>query len=152
VALFGKYTYLYDVAALSQVGPNTAYYDQRTQVLSFEGVYKLDQRWELAGKLMHREGEVRFGRMEGQWFDSAASFAAGQVRYRLANDWHAMAEYRALHVKQGGTKQGALVGIDRDIGKNLRVGVGYNFTGFSDDLTDYRYNHRGVFLNVVGKY
>jgi hypothetical protein len=32
----------------------------------------------------------------------------------------------------------------------LKVGVGYNFTDFSDDLTDLGYDHRGVFLNIVG--
>ena len=34
-------------------------------------------------------------------------------------------------------------------GKDLKVGAGYNFTDFSDDLTDLRYNHRGVFFNVI---
>ena len=42
--LFGRYTYLYDLATLGQIGG--ADYDQKSQVLSFEGVYKLDQHWE----------------------------------------------------------------------------------------------------------
>ena len=61
-ALLGKYTYLYDVSSLQQVGDNVAFYDQRSQVLSLEGVYNPDSRWEFASKLMRREGEVRFGR------------------------------------------------------------------------------------------
>lgn len=32
------------------------------------------------------------------------------------------------------------------------VGVGYNFTEFSDDLTDFDYDHKGWFLNLVGTY
>ena len=47
---------------------------------------------------------------------------------------------------------GWLVGVDRDINKNFRVGVGYNFTDFSDDLTDFDYDHKGWFLNMVGTY
>jgi hypothetical protein len=47
---------------------------------------------------------------------------------------------------------GWLAGIDRDITKNLRVGVGYNFTSFSDDLTKFGYKYKGFFLNVVGSY
>src|SRR4029077_18757556 len=39
--------------------------------------------------------------------------------------------------------------IYRHIGKNLKAGVGYNFTDFSDDLTDLKYNHKGVFLNLI---
>jgi hypothetical protein len=45
-----------------------------------------------------------------------------------------------------------LIGVDRDINKNFRIGVGYNFTDFSDDLTDFDYDHKGWFLNIVGTY
>jgi hypothetical protein len=151
-ALLGKYTFLYDVSSLEQVGDNVAFYDQRSQVLSLEGVYTASQRWEYAAKLMRREGEVRFGRLEGQWADAAATFAAGQVRYEFGEAWHALAEYRWLDVTDGGTRQGALVGVDRDLGRNFRIGVGYNFTDFSDDLTDFDYDHKGWFLNLVGRY
>ncbi|UJB19502.1 MULTISPECIES: DUF7507 domain-containing protein [Lysobacter] len=151
-ALLGKYTFLYDLSALEQVGPNIASYDQRTQVLSFEGIYHPNHHWEFAGKLARREGEVRYGRLQGQWADSATTFAAAQARYEFAQVWHGLAEYRWLGVKKGGDKQGLLLGIDRDIGKNFRVGVGYNFTEFSDDLTDFDYDHRGWFLNMVGSY
>lgn len=151
-ALLGKYTYQYDVSALPQVGDNVAFYDQRSQVLSLEGIYNPDPRWEFAGKLARREGEVRFGRLQGQWADSAATFAAVQARYEFAPAWHSLAEYRWLDVKDGGTRQGALIGLDRDIGRNFRVGVGYSFTDFSDDLTNFDYDHRGWFLNLVGTY
>ena len=92
------------------------------------------------------------GRGTGAWLDSATTFAAAQVRYDLRTQWHALAEYRWLDVDNGGTKQGFLVGVDRDLNKNFRVGVGYNFTDFSDDLTDFDYDHKGWFLNLVGTY
>jgi hypothetical protein len=151
-ALLGKYTYLYDVSSLPQTGNNVAFYDQRSQVLSLEGIYKPDTHWEFAGKLLRREGEVRFGRLSGQWADSSATFAAGQARYAFADKWHALGEYRWLGVKDGGDRQGVLLGIDRDLGKNLRIGAGYNFTEFSDDLTNFDYDHKGWFLNLVGWY
>jgi hypothetical protein len=37
------------------------------------------------------------------------------------------------------------------MGKNIKLGVGFNFTDFSDNLTDLDYNSRGVFVNLVGK-
>ncbi|NZA28520.1 hypothetical protein H0E84_19280 [Luteimonas sp. SJ-92] len=148
--LFGRYTYLYDLATLGQAGG--AQYDQKSQVLAFEGVYRVDHHWELAAKLARREGEVRFGRGTGDWFDSATTFAAGQVRYELREKWHALAEYRWLDVKDGGTRQGFLVGVDRDLNRNFRIGAGYNFTDFSDDLTDFDYDHKGWFVNFVGSY
>ncbi|WP_140725008.1 TonB-dependent receptor [Pseudomonas sp. Hp2] len=149
-ALFGRYSYLYDLSTMGQV--NGVDYDQRTQVLSLEGVYRIDQRWEVAGKLARREGEMRYGRGQGQWFDSATNFAAAQLRYELVYQWHGLAEYRLLDVRDGGTRQGWLVGVDRDVTRNLRVGVGYNFTDFSDDLTDFDYDQRGWYLNLVGRY
>lgn len=151
-SLLGKYTYLYDVSSLPQTGPNVATYDQRSQVLSVEGVFMPNPQWEFAGKLMRREGEVRFGRLAGQWADSGATFLAGQARYAFADKWHSLAEYRWLGVEDGGDRQGFLLGVDRDLGKNMRVGVGYNFTEFSDDLTDFDYDHKGWFLNLVGWY
>jgi len=148
--LFGRYTHLYDLATLGQVGG--ADYDQKTRVLSLEGVYRVDANWELAAKLARREGEVRFGRGTGAWFDSATTFAAGQVRYELLQRWHALAEYRWLDVDDGGTREGWLVGVDRDLNRHFRIGVGYNFTDFSDDLTDFDYDHRGWFVNLTGSY
>ena len=38
----------------------------------------------------------------------------------------------------------------RYLGDHFKVGVGYNFTDFSDDLTDLSYDHQGVFFNLVG--
>ncbi len=60
--VFGRYTYLYDLASMGQLGG--AEYDQRSQIVSLEGVYKHDQHWEFAGKLSRREGEVRMGRAQ----------------------------------------------------------------------------------------
>ena len=151
-ALLGKFTYLYDVSSLAQVGDHVADYDQRSQVLALEGVYNPDHRWEFAGKLARRGGRVRYGRLQGEWAESSATFGAVQVRYELDEVWHGLAEYRWLGVKDGGNRQGALLGVDRDLGRNFRVGVGYNFTEFSDDLTDFDYDHKGWFLNLVGSY
>ena len=47
-------------------------------------------------------------------------------------------------------RRGALATIYRHLGSHMKVGVDYNFTDFSDDLTDLRYNHKGVFVNIVG--
>ena len=149
-SVFGRYTYLYDLSSLGQITDVT--YDQRSQVLSLEGIYKASSHWEFAAKAARREGEVRYGRGSGAWFDSATTFLAGQVRYDLRQQWHALAEYRVLDVDNGGTRSGFLAGVDRDINPNFRIGLGYNFTDFSDDLTNFDYDHRGFFLNLTGVY
>ena len=48
------------------------------------------------------------------------------------------------------TRTGALLAVYRYLGENLKVGAGYNFTDFSEDLTDLSYDHQGVFINVIG--
>ena len=45
---------------------------------------------------------------------------------------------------------GALATISRYLGDHIKIGLGYNFTDFSDDLTDLNYDHQGVFLNITG--
>ena len=47
-------------------------------------------------------------------------------------------------------RRGVLTAIYHHIRKNLKAGIGYNFTDFSDELTDLRYNHRGIFINLIG--
>jgi hypothetical protein len=44
------------------------------------------------------------------------------------------------------------VGCYRHFGQNLKIGVGYNFTNYSDSLTDVSYKSHGFFLNTVGKF
>lgn len=147
---FGKFTYLYDVASLGQEGGNL--YDQRSQILSLEGIRQLGARWEVAGKLASRWGDYRTGRGEGAWLDSRADFAALQLRYRLFAQWEGLAEHRWLKVRDGGVRKGWLVGVDRRLGENFKVGVGYNFTEFSDDMTELKYDQKGFFLNMAGYY
>jgi hypothetical protein len=154
LALFGKYTYLYDVTPsdrLDYEGLNNSDYDQKSQIVSFEGVYKYDAKLELAFKYAHRLGEAKYNGTD-TWFDSRTSFYAGQLRYDVLYAWHALLEYRVLDVKDGGSKNGYLVGIDKDINENFRIGAGYNFTDFSDDLRVLDYKSRGWYLNVVGVY
>jgi hypothetical protein len=38
------------------------------------------------------------------------------------------------------------------LAKHVKLGVGYNFTDFSDSLTDLSYDHRGVFVNVLSTF
>lgn len=149
-AAFGKYTYLYDVASLGQEGGNV--YDQKSQIISLEGVRQIGERWEVAAKLAARWGDYRTGRGEGPWLDSRVNFSALQLRYRLWSQWEGLAEYRWLDVREGGDKKGWLLGVDRQVGQNFKIGAGYNFTEFSDDLTELGYESKGFFLNLSGYY
>ena len=121
--------------------------------MSVEGIFRLTPKWELGGKLSQRHGEIRLDRNNGQWFDSTANFAAIRGRYHLIRRWDGMLEYRWLEVEESNsTRSGLLAVIDRHFGEHFKMGLGYNFTDFSDDLTDLDYDHKGWFLNLIGKY
>jgi len=64
----------------------------------------------------------------------------GNGGVRTALQWHAMAEYRWLDDGDGGSRRGALAALERDLTGNSRVSVGYNFTDFSDGLTEFDYD------------
>jgi hypothetical protein len=149
--LLGKYTYLYDLSAFFQEGGTGV--DQKSQVISLEGLYDLSKSWSVGGKLAQRRGELREGRGTGDWYESTTSFSAVRARYHLPKRWDALVEYRWLSVDETDTdRRGALFGIDRQVGRNLKLGVGYNFTDFSDDLTHLDYDAEGWFLNLSGQY
>ncbi len=145
-----KYTYLHDLQSFGQEDAET---DQRSHIVSWEGIYKLNQRWDMGSKLARRVGELRLARNSGPWFESTVNFAALRSRWHVARKWDAMAEYRWLQQEEADNDRGGmLVTINRHIADNFKVGVGYNFTDFSDDLTDLDYDHEGWFVNLVGKY
>ena len=61
-------------------------------------------------------------------------------RCHLSKRRDGLLEYRWLDVDEADdNRQGVLLGIDRHINDHLKIGVGYNFTDFSDDLTDLDY-------------
>jgi len=151
LSMLGRVTYLYDRSSPAQSTLSDR--DQRSLIVSLEGILRLNSTWEMAGKFGHRAGEARLGRDAGPWFSTTANFAALQARYDLSHRWEALVEYRWLQVTQGdSSRHGFLIGVDRALGENFRVGVGYNFTSFSDDLRVLDYESKGVFLNVTGAF
>ncbi len=71
----------------------------------------------------------------------------------MVYEWDVMGELRYLDAQEAGdARTGALVGVYRHMGENFKLGVGYNFTDFSDNLTDLSYRSRGWFVNALGKF
>ena len=148
--LLGKYTFLYDLPGADQDRPGT---DQRSHVFSLESIWDVTAKWEIGSKLARRESELRADRGEGEWFESGASFAALRTSYHLVSRWDLLLEYRVLDADDDESlRQGFLAGLDRHLGEHFKVGVGYNFTDFSDDLTELDYDFNGWFANFVTKY
>ena len=141
--------YLYDLQSFGQFDSG---FDQRSHIITGEGLYRLTQRWGVGAKYGVRKSELRAERAQGDWFESTVNFAAVRVRYNIMRKWDALAEYRRLEVDEDSSvRDGYLIGVDRQIGDHLQFGVGYNFADFSDDLRILDYDQKGWYINVVGK-
>ena len=143
-----RYSYLHDAAGAYQIGGGP---DQRVHIVSAEGLYRLGPLWEIGGKIALKNGEARAIPGLGDWYDYEVSLAVARARYHLMHEWDVLAEYRVLEDRGAGdTRDGFLLGAYRRLSENFRIGAGYNFSDFSDDLRDARYDKRGFFIDIVG--
>jgi hypothetical protein len=70
----------------------------------------------------------------------------------VVRDWDLLIEARALEVEQAQDRRsGFLTAGYWHLNDNIKFGAGYNFTDFSDDLTDLDFDSQGFFINVIGK-
>jgi flagellar motor protein MotB len=147
-----KYTYFYNVPTTGQVGlQNTAAeFLQKSHIAALDMTYDLTANWSVGGKYAYRIGQESLDRVNPSFFDNAAQLAVLRVDRRFFKEWESLAEVRTLYLPNANQRRsGVLAAIYHYIGKNLKVGVGYNFTDFSDDLTDLKYKHRGIFVNLI---
>jgi hypothetical protein len=148
-----KYTYFYNVPTTDQVASqNTAAeFIQKSHIAALDLSYDVTTDWSIGGKYAYRLGQVSLDREQPEFFDNAAQLVVLRTDWRFRKGWESLAEVRMLDLPDVRQRRGgALVGIYRYFGKHLKVGAGYNFTDFSDDLTDLSYDHQGAFVNLIG--
>jgi flagellar motor protein MotB len=148
-----KYTYFFNVPTTDQVTGQgvPAEFIQKSHVAAIDLSYDLSPRWTLGGKYAWRLGEASLEREDPEFFDNSAHLVLLRADWRFRDGWEGMVEARGLELPDlGERKSGALVAVYRYVGRNFKVGAGYNFTDFSEDLTDLSYEHQGAFLNVIG--
>jgi len=150
-----KYTYFYNLPSADQVTTtNTAAdYIQRSHIGSLDVMYDLTPRWTVGGKVAYRYGQVAQDRDNPEFFDSRAYLYVLRADWHFIHRWDALIEGRWLDLPDAqDSRSGVLVGIYRHLGNHIKVGVGYNFSDFSDDLTQLDYKHQGLFINMIGKF
>jgi predicted porin len=154
-----KYTYFYNVPAPEQsvglytaASPAASSVVQRSHIWAADVMYDLTQRWTVGGKYAYRQGEVSLDRANREFFASRAQLFVVRVDWHFLHGWDALVEGRRLdQLDAHDRRNGALLGLYRQVGDHIKVGVGYNFSDFSDNLTDLDYKHQGLFINIVGK-
>ena len=160
-----KYTYFYNLPSTGQVtdtvtttAANTvtttpADFTQKSHIVSLDASYDLTRRWTIGGKYAYRLGQISEDRETQHFFDSRAHLYVLRVDWHFVHQWDALVEGRLLDLPDAQDRlSGALLGIYRHLGNNIKLGVGYNFSKFSDDLTQLDYKHQGLFINLIGKF
>jgi hypothetical protein len=148
-----KYTYFYNVPATDQftLQDTSTQFIQQSQIASLDITYDLTANWSVGGKYAYRLGQVSLDREDPDFFDNNAHLYILRADWRFLKNWEASIEGRMLDMPDlDERRSGALFTVYRYLGDHFKVGVGYNMTDFSDDLTDLGYDHRGVFINMVG--
>ncbi len=148
-----KYTFFYNVPAAQQLSGTSAAADvmQKSHIASLDVMYDVTPRWTVGGKYAYRLGQVSLDRVAPEYFESRAHLLVMRADYRFLHRWDALVEGRRLDLPDAGDRRhGVLLGLYRQLGNHVKAGAGYNFSSFSDDLTDLDYRHQGLFINIVG--
>lgn len=149
--LFG-YRYFFDdvgqeVDGISGFGPV-----QESHVLSIEGNYDLTQKWTVGAKFGARLSDSALS-AGIPLTSNDALLSVLNLRYHAVHKWDFLVEARQLDLKDAGSVRTSFLGAAyRQVGKNTKIGLGYNFGDFSSDLTDLTFDDEGVFLNLVASF
>ncbi len=147
-----KYTYLDQKNYLNldterELGDYAA---EKSQILALDLIYDLNKKWKLTEKIAYNNSEVKLNSFSESWARSETYLWANKVDYALREDLNFFVEYRILENKLAADRRdGFLVGAYKDFDKNIKVGIGYNFTDFNDDLTNLSYEAEGWFINLI---
>lgn len=150
-----KYTYFLNLPSPGQLTPSDsiADYAQRSHVLSADSIYDIRPWVSIGGKYGLRLGELRDTRSGGDWQSSLAQLAILRADFHWVHNWDIVVEGRVLDLRAAEDRRtGMLLGVYRHVTDHVKIGIGYNFTDFSDDLTDLSYRSEGWFVNVMGKF
>ncbi|MCX3066031.1 hypothetical protein OQE61_00805 [Cetobacterium somerae] len=127
----------------------------KAYIIEFESIYSLTERWDLGLKTAYRKEQDTYIRVsENSIVINNNLYLIGlKANYTILNDWDIYGQYHWLvDEKESDIASGAIVGIYKNIHRNLKFGGGYNFSGFSDNLGVDDYKAHGWFINAIGRF
>ena len=147
-----RYRYLYDLYGQQVDGAAGVRPRQKSHVFSIDADYDLNERWSIGGKLGVRLSETSPDSVT-PFTQNDAVLAIVNARYHLVHNWDVLVEARSFTARQADTTDyGFLAAAYRHMGNNVKLGVGYNFGRFSDDITDLTQDDQGLFINLIAKF
>ena len=157
LSLLGKYTFFYNIPTCSPISCQVALrntpveFIQKSHIGALDLTWDINADWSIGGKYAYRLGQVSLDRDNREFFDNAAQLGVLRADWKFRKGWESLAELRMLDLPDVDQRRaGALAAVYRYLGEHMKVGGGYNFTNFSDDLTNLSYHHQGAFINFIG--
>jgi hypothetical protein len=149
-----RYTFLKDNLPDDRFGNGIALEDL-AHIVAMEGVYDLSRYLALVEKVAFKMAQVDSS--FGSPVTAYTYLWINRFNFHITRKWDFAAEYRILTQQGAGEnlKHGVLVELDRELFDYTRVGIGYNFTEFDDDLrkkNSYQTMSRGPFVRLTGKF
>ena len=154
--LLARYTYLKDLGSDQQyygTQYNGFQFDQSAHILATDVGYDVNRYFGLVEKLAFKRSTVNTS--AGDTVSVNTFLTANRINFHVTRKWDLALEYRILMQSSAldTLKQGALVEVDREFYEYVRLGVGYNFTDFSDDLRNTNsFKSHGPFVRMTGKF
>lgn len=148
-----RYTYFQDKEEESD--RDIDYNNEKSHIFEFETLYAYNEKWDFGLKLAGKRKKEIFSRDSGSDFEVRSNiYLAGiKATYHVMHKWDIFSEYHwKVDDYENDLEQGALIAVNRHVGNNFKIGIGYNFSKFDDDLRRDDYNSQGWFINLVGKF
>lgn len=150
VAVIAKYTKRYEQRPIdvAQEQPER----EEIDVISLVPIFELPYNLQLVGKFALKRTALRVANLptvaDQQWLSIA------RLNYHLTKTWDIGGEYRWLHSELAQTTlSGTMFELNYIVKNAVRLGLGYNFTSFSDDeFARLSEDHGGPFIRVIAHY
>jgi hypothetical protein len=151
IQVLARYTLVQNLPPALQVA---VVQDKKTdQVFSLQTVVDLHRRVSLSEKYAVRDRALDQALLAD--LKSRMRLWINRLNYHLSDTWDAALEYRTLTMDEGAddASSGSLFELNRLFLKHMRIGVGYNFTDFTDnEFSANDYSAKGYFFRIQGKY
>jgi uncharacterized repeat protein (TIGR01451 family)/fimbrial isopeptide formation D2 family protein len=146
-----RYTFTSDLTPLTQDDSSTVL--EMAHIGSMEGILECGFNLQLGEKFAVRRSLISLDRTADNMITSTLYLWVNRLNYHIGKEIDLSCEYRRLwDAEAKDMRDGFLFAAYYNVSKNMKVGAGYNFTNYSDDLTYLDYNASGPFINVIGKW
>lgn len=153
LSFLSRYQFYYDFPTTVQSTKSAANTRQRTHVFSVDGNYDINEKLTLGFKYGYRHRQEKIVDLSTDWLKSIAHLGILRLDFHVVRNWDIFVEGRDLYNYTADAYQhGALMGIYRHFGNNVKLGAGYSWSEFDEDLTNMNYRNHGWFLNLISKF